>query len=186
MKRHYTKTAKLFHWLIATIILGLFVLGFTMADMEISPEKLQYFSWHKWAGVTVFLLTIARLTWRLLNPPPALPEMMDDRIKLLAHLGHFGLYFLCIIIPISGWLMSSAKGVQTVWFGILPIPDVLSRDKELGHQLEELHSALNWVFIAFISTHVLAALKHHFIDKDEILIRMLPKFLIAKPRNENV
>jgi len=186
MRIHYTKTAKLLHWLIVTIILGLFFLGFTMTDMELSPEKLQYFSWHKWAGVTVFLLTLARLTWRLFNPPPPLPEQMNQKLKVLAHLGHVALYFFCLVIPLSGWLMSAAKGVQTVWFGIWPIPDLLSRDKVLGNQLEELHETLNWIFIAFIGTHVLAALKHHFIDKDEILTRILPNLLLSKSRNENV
>lgn len=186
MKHHYTRTAKILHWLIATSILGLLIVGFVMADMELSPEKLQYYSWHKWAGVFVFMLTIARLAWRVLNPPPSLPVTMKKSLKLLAHLGHFTLYLLCILIPLSGWLMSSAKGVQTVWFGILPIPDLLSRDKALGNQLQELHETLNWIFIAVISTHILAALKHHFIDKDGILIRMLPHFSSSSPRNEIV
>ena len=182
----YTTIAKIFHWLITTVILGLFIIGFTMTEMELSPEKLQYFSWHKWAGVFVFLLTIGRLTWRFFHPAPSLPEQMDKRIKLLAHLGHFALYALCLVIPLSGWLMSSAKGVQTVWLGLWPIPDLLSRDKLLGNQLQELHEALNWVFIAVICTHILAALKHHFIDKDKILVRMLPKFSFSKTRSEIV
>ena len=185
MNNHYSSTAKLLHWLIATAILGLIVIGFTMTNMELSPEKLQYYSWHKWAGVSVFLLTLARLTWRLLHPAPSLPNTMNKNLKLLAHLGHFALYFLCVAIPLSGWLMSSAKGVQTVWFGIWPIPDLLSKDKELGNQLRDLHETLNWIFIAFISTHILAALKHHFVDKDGILIRMLPSFAFSKKRNQS-
>jgi len=180
MSKNYTPIAKIFHWLIATAILGLMFMGFTMTDMDLSPEKLQYYSWHKWAGVSVLLLTLARLTWRLFNPVPELPLEMDKRLKILAHLGHFALYALCIVIPLSGWLMSSAKGVQTVLFGVWPIPDLISRDKLLGHQLQELHEILNWILIGFISTHILAALKHHFIDKDEILVRMLPKFSIYK------
>ena len=82
--------------------------------------------------------------------------------------------------------MSSAKGVQTVWFGVWPIPDLISRDKVLGHQLQELHEALNWALLALISTHVLAALKHHFIDKDQILKRMLPSISLSKSRNNHV
>jgi cytochrome b561 len=186
MITHYSKTAKFLHWLIASAIFGLFFIGFTMADMELSPEKLQYYSWHKWAGVTVFILTIARLTWRLFNPAPPLPEQMNKHLKLLAHLGHIALYFLCIIVPLSGWLMSSAKGVQTVWFGVWPIPDLISRDRVLGNQLQELHEVLNWALLALICTHVLAALKHHFIDKDQILKRMLPSISPSKPRNEHV
>jgi cytochrome b561 len=183
LKNQYTSLAKLFHWLTATAILGLFVLGFTMTDMYLSPEKLQYYSWHKWTGVSVLWVTVARLTWRFFNPAPDLPELMHPHLKFMAHLGHFGLYFLCIAVPLSGWLMSSAKGVQTVWFGIWPIPDLLSKDKELGNQLRQLHETLNWVFIAFISIHILAALKHHFINKDLVLLRMLPILPFFKSRN---
>jgi cytochrome b561 len=84
------------------------------------------------------------------------------------------LYVLMIAIPLSGWLMSSAKGFQTVWFGVLPIPDLLGKDKELGDLLQTIHMVLNLTFVAVIAGHIGAALKHHFIDKDDILTRMLP------------
>ena len=71
--------------------------------------------------------------------------------------------------------MSSAKGVQTVWFGVLPIPDLLVKDKALGAQLAELHETLNWILVATITVHIIAALKHQFIDKDNLLTRILPK-----------
>jgi cytochrome b561 len=71
--------------------------------------------------------------------------------------------------------MSSAKGVQTVWFGVLPIPDLIAKDKALGHDLAELHETLCWVLIALLVVHVLAALKHQFIDRDQLLSRMLPR-----------
>jgi cytochrome b561 len=79
---------------------------------------------------------------------------------------------LMIVIPLTGWLMSSAKGVQTVWFGVLPIPDLLSKDKALGELLEDLHASLNWLLMLLLAGHVAAALKHHFIDKDDVLTRM--------------
>ena len=75
----------------------------------------------------------------------------------------------------ASWLMSSAKGFQTVWFGLLPIPDLLDKNKELGDLLAQVHSTLNFLFIAVIAAHIGAALKHHIIDKDDILTRMLPK-----------
>lgn len=174
MNTSYHPIAKALHWVMALAIFGLLALGFVMSDMPLSPEKLQYFSWHKWAGVSIFLLVWVRLAWRLLNPPPAYASSMPRLLQMLAHAGHFALYALMIVIPLSGWLMSSAKGVQTVWFGVLPIPDLLSRDKELGHLLEEIHSLLNWGLVALILGHVGAALKHHFIDRDDILTRMLP------------
>ena len=79
-----------------------------------------------------------------------------------------------IIIPLSGWLMSSAKGVQTVWFGVLPLPDLLAKDKALGKQLEELHSALNIGLLVLLAGHAAAALFHHWVHKDDVLRRMLP------------
>ena len=86
--------------------------------------------------------------------------------------GQAALYFLLLAIPLSGWLMSSAKGVQTVWFGVLPLPDVLSRDAALGIVLERVHLTLNYVLLALVIGHVLAALKHHFVDRDGLLRRM--------------
>jgi cytochrome b561 len=174
MNTHYTAPAKVLHWLMAILIGGLLGLGFYMADLPLSPEKIQLFSWHKWAGVTVFMLVWVRLFWRLVYRPPAYPDSMTALRKAVAHAGHFALYALMIAIPISGWLMSSAKGVQTVWFGVLPLPDLLSRDKALGHQLEELHSALAVGLMALVAIHVAAAVYHYRVLKDDILQRMLP------------
>jgi len=174
MNNSYTAIAKLFHWGMALVFAGLIVLGFVMTDMPLSPEKLQYYAWHKWAGVSVFMLVWLRLVWRVLNPPPAYPSTMSPWVKGVAHLGHAALYGLMIVIPVSGWLLSSAKGVQTVWFGVLPLPDLLEKNKELGQLLHEVHEALNFVLLFLLAGHVAAALKHHWIDRDDILKRMLP------------
>ena len=174
MSHQYTATAKSLHWLMAVMLFGLLALGLYMTDLPLSPEKLKLYSWHKWAGVTVFLLLLFRLLWRIKNPPPPLPESMPKALQLVAHAGHFGLYALMFAIPLSGWLMSSAKGFQTVYFGVLPIPDLIEKNRELGHLLAEVHETLSWLFIILLVGHIAAALKHHFIDKDDILIRMLP------------
>ncbi len=170
----YTRTAKALHWLMAVLIFGLLALGFYMQGLPLSPEKLKLYSWHKWAGVTAFALVLVRLAWRAAHPPPPLPATMSKPMRFAAHAGHALLYLLMIAIPLSGWLMSSAKGVQTVWFGVLPIPDLLAKDKALGDLLAIVHKTLNLVFVAVIAGHVAAALKHHFIDRDDILARMLP------------
>jgi len=94
--------------------------------------------------------------------------------QLAAHAGHLGIYVLMLAIPLSGWIMSSAKGVQTVWFGVLPLPDLVARDKALGHQLEELHSALAVGLMVLVGVHVAAALYHYRVLKDDILQRMMP------------
>ena len=174
MALHYTKTAKALHWLMAILFFGLLALGFYMHDLPLSPEKLKLYSWHKWAGVTAFLLVWLRLFWRVTHRPPALPISMPKIMQLAAHAGHLLLYALMIAIPLSGWLMSSAKGFQTVWFGVLPIPDLIGKHKETGDLLQTVHMGLNLLFVAVIAGHIGAALKHHFIDKDDILKRMLP------------
>ncbi|WP_151448282.1 cytochrome b [Lacisediminimonas profundi] len=175
MKNSYTATAKALHWTMALILFGMLALGFYMSDLPLSPQKLQLYSWHKWAGVSLFLLVLVRLSWRLGNRPPPLPAAMSNKMQYAAHAGHLALYVLMLAIPLSGWLMSSAKGFQTVWFGVLPIPDLLAKDKELGVLLTDVHGALNLIFIAVLVTHIGAALKHHFIDRDDILTRMLPR-----------
>lgn len=172
---NYTKTAKILHWLMAILLFGLLALGFYMHDLPLSPDKLKLYSWHKWAGVTAFLLVAFRLFWRITHRPPALPDSMPKIMQFAAHAGHLMLYLLMIAIPLSGWLMSSAKGFQTVYFGVLPIPDLLDKNKEVGDLLALVHKSLNLLFVAVLAGHIGAALKHHFIDKDGILTRMLPK-----------
>lgn len=174
-QERYTATAKLLHWLIALIILGLLPLGFYMSGLKLSPQKLQLYSWHKWAGVTVFMLVLVRILWRIGHRPPALPAHMKPYERKAAHLGHLALYVLMLAIPLSGWLMSSAKGFQTVWFGILPLPDLLAKDRELGDTLLLVHQTLNFTLIAVLLGHIGAALKHHFMNRDEVLTRMLPQ-----------
>jgi len=172
MNATYTRTAKSLHWLMALLLIGLLALGFYMHDLPLSPEKLQLYAWHKWAGVSAFLLVLLRLSWRLAHTPPPLPAGMSRTMQLAAHGGHLLLYVLMLAIPLTGWLMSSAKGFQTVWFGVLPIPDLIGKDKATGELLALVHKSLNLLFVAAILGHVAAALKHHFIDKDGLLDRM--------------
>ncbi len=181
MKNHYTATAKSLHWVMAVLIIGLLALGFYMEDLPLSPDKLKLYSWHKWTGVTAFLLVLVRLAWRAGHRPPPLPASMPKVLQLAAHGGHLALYGLMLAMPLSGWLMSSAKGFQTVWFGLLPIPDLLAKDKALGDLLQNVHATLAVLFVLILVGHVAAALKHHFIDRDDILTRMLP----ARPTTEN-
>lgn len=174
MKARYTRTAISLHWLMAIGLIGTFCLGIYMHDLPLSPTKLQLYSWHKWAGVTLFLLLILRLAWRISHPAPALPATMPAFMRLAAHAAHWVLYALMIMIPLSGWLMSSAKGIQTVWFGVLPLPDLVAKDKELGDLLQDMHELLNYILLVVVVGHAGAALKHHFIDRDDVLTRMLP------------
>ncbi|MCX7165372.1 MAG: cytochrome b [Rhodocyclales bacterium] len=170
----YTGLAIGLHWLIALAIIGTFAVGLYMHDLPLSPQKLRIYSWHKWAGVTIFLCVILRLGWRLRHRPPEFPVGMPAWQHKAAEATHVLLYLLMFAVPLSGWLMSSAKGFQTVWFGVLPLPDLLDKNKELGSLLQEVHEVLNFGMAALVIAHLGAALKHHFIDRDDVLARMIP------------
>jgi len=174
MNGRYTRTAQALHWLMAVLLVGLVSLGLYMHELPLSPRKLQLYSYHKWAGVTAFLLVLARLAWRATHRPPPLPPGTSPVVRIAANAGHGLLYALMVAIPLSGWLMSSAKGFQTVWFGVLPIPDLLGKDAALGETLRAVHEYLNLTLIALVTGHVVAALKHQFIDRDGLLLRMWP------------
>lgn len=170
----YTRTAIALHWLLAGLILAALPLGLTMTELALSPTKLQLYAWHKWLGVTVFGLALVRVVWRLTHPAPALPATIPAWQQTAAHGLHGLLYALMLAIPLSGWLMSSAKGFQTVYLGLLPIPDLLSKDEALAETLAALHAWLNYSLIALLLAHVGAALKHQFVERDAVLARMLP------------
>lgn len=168
----YTRTAITLHWLVAVLIFSTFPLGVYMHELPLSPTKLQLYSYHKWLGVTVLLLVVARLLWRLRHPAPQLLPMPRWQ-QVAAHALHHLLYLLLFAIPLSGWLMSSAKGFQTVYLGVLPLPDLVGKNKELGDLLHGLHETLNFGLLALVGVHIAAALKHHFVDRDATLRRMM-------------
>jgi len=174
MNQRYTPTAICLHWLVALGLISTFALGFYMEGLPLSPNKLKYYSWHKWAGMTLLALAVVRLAWRLSHPAPALPVSMSRMERLVAHAGHGLLYALMLAIPLSGWLMSSAQGFQVVWFGILPLPDLVSKNAELGALLNTVHVILNYTLLVAVGGHAAAALRHHFVKKDTVLMRMLP------------
>jgi cytochrome b561 len=162
-----------FHWLLALAIIGAFCVGFYMADLPFSPGRVKLFNYHKWAGVTILALSALRLLWRLSHRPPADLPMPAWQAKV-AHLTHFLLYVLFFAVPLSGWAYSSAAGFPIVWFGVLPLPDFVPKDKALADILKELHGLLAYGLAALVLAHLAGALKHHFIDRDGLLLRMLP------------
>jgi cytochrome b561 len=177
----YTPTAIAFHWIVAALIIANLAFGLYTVNLEFSPQKLKLFSYHKWIGVTVLLLASARLMWRMTHPAPPLPESMKPWERQAAHAAHIALYVLFFSAPLTGWLFSSAAGFQTVYLGVLPIPDLLSKNKELADVLKVTHRWINYTMAAVIVLHAAAALKHYFVDRDDVLARMLP-FLRAKSK----
>lgn len=171
---NYTKTAIFLHWLMALGLITAFSLGIYMVDLPLSPQKFKFYAWHKWLGITLFALVIIRLTWRLTHPVPQLPTITPVWEQYTAQLVHFLLYFLMLAIPLSGWLMSSAAGFSVVFLGWIPLPDLVAKNKELADLLKQIHGTLNFSLLSLVILHLLAALKHHFIAKDHVLVQMLP------------
>lgn len=167
------------HWLIAVLIFGGFGLGLYMHELPLSPQKLQLYSYHKWIGVTVFLLALLRAGWRVTHTPPPAPVGTAPWQRTAATATHALLYALMFLIPLSGWVHSSAAGFQVVYFGLIPLPDLVPKDKALAEQFGELHEILAFTLAALVGLHLAATLKHYFFDRDEVLTRMLP--VIKRP-----
>ena len=170
----YTRTARVLHWLAALLIFTGFGLGLYMTDLEFSPDKLRYYAWHKWLGITVFLLAAARLAWRAANPAPALPNAMPTWQRRVAGAAHVLLYVLMVAIPLSGWIYSSATGVSVSYLNLVDLPNLVPKDRELAKTLLLVHQSLNYLLAAVVTVHVSAALWHHFVDREDVLARMLP------------
>jgi cytochrome b561 len=173
--QRYTTTAIVLHWLIAMLIIGAFTLGLVMTDIPgFSPTKLRYYSWHKWAGVTVLLLAALRLLWRLKHRPPELSASMPAWQRSAAHGLHHLLYVLIFAVPLSGYFYTLAAGFPVVYFGLFQLPVLIAKNPALAETLKTVHYWLNMTMAALVLLHVLAALKHTFVDRDGTMRRMLP------------
>jgi len=171
--KRYGAVAIAFHWLLALAIICSFCVGLYMADLPFSLTRVKLYNWHKWAGVSILLLSALRLLWRLANKPPADLPMPAWQARA-AHLTHGLLYILFFAVPLAGWGYSSAKGFPIVWFGMIPLPDFVPKDEALAETLKAAHKYLAFGLAALVLAHVGAAIKHQFIDRDGLLQRMLP------------
>ncbi len=170
----YHPSAIVLHWLAALLIFAAFPIGLYMHGLELTPDKLRLYNYHKWLGVTVFALCLLRLLVRATHAPPAWPGSMASWQRSAARAAHVLLYGFMIVVPVTGWLLSSALGFQTVWFGVLPLPDLVSRSKEMSEWLGGLHKLLNFSMMGLIALHAAAALKHLLVSRDGVFERMLP------------
>ncbi|MDH5538120.1 MAG: cytochrome b [Rhizobacter sp.] len=169
----YGFTAIALHWLLALAIVGSFSVGVYMAELPVSPLKLKLYNWHKWAGISILTLSALRLLWRLAHrPPPDLP--MPRWQQRAAHATHALLYVLFFAVPLAGWAYSSAAGFPVVVFGVLPLPDFVPVSEALADALKLVHKAFAILLGVLVLGHVGAALKHHFLDRDGLLLRMWP------------
>jgi cytochrome b561 len=162
------------HWLTALMILGLVGVGFLMQELATSPTKIQIYGLHKSIGLTVLALTVMRLLWRLFAGVPQ-PVPGTPRWQLWAsNATHGALYLVLLAMPLSGWLYNSASGFPLKWFGLFKLPKLSGYDADLKAFALGAHETLFLVLAAIVTVHALAALKHHYFDRDRTLVRMLP------------
>ncbi len=190
----YTKTAKILHWLIAIAIFGMFALGWFMEGLpkeapkqmtydlfdwgiytwqlaeEASPRTF-YFNLHKSIGVTIFALILIRILWRITHKPPALLTSYKAWERKLANGAHHLLYLLMVALPVSGIIMATYSKYGIKWFGIAFIKGL--DNKELRELFKEVHEIIGIIILLVVIVHIIGALKHKFIDKDDTLQRML-------------
>jgi cytochrome b561 len=175
----YGRVAIALHWLTAMLIVGSFTVGLSMVGLPLGRQKLQWYAWHKWIGITVFLVTCLRLAWRAGHAAPLPLATMPAWQRRASVLVHGALYVLLLVIPLSGWIYSSSTGVQVVYLGLFPLPDLVPKDRALARALLAVHLTLNFTLFSLVCIHTAAALKHHFIDRDTVLTRMLPPWRSA-------
>ncbi|MFK7943827.1 MAG: cytochrome b [Paracoccaceae bacterium] len=179
--------ARLLHWSMALLILGLVCVGLYMVeflgdDSDSLMQRFELTQTHKSFGFVAFVLALVRIVWRWMNPTPELPDMSRLN-KALAHGGHLALYICMIALPISGWLMASASPyndpdayfvVKNMVFGLFELPDPYPKgDEALTKLLGQIHFYIAMALVAILTGHIAAALKHHFVDQDSVLRRML-------------
>jgi cytochrome b561 len=172
--RRWGVIAQLLHWLIVLFIVAQFTLATLFDQLPAGAKKLTLLSRHKSIGITILALALLRLAWRWNNPTPTLPDTLKRYQRALARLTHMLLYVLLFAVPLSGWLMSSARGFPVSWFGFFQLPDLVPKNKALYEVLLSTHGILAWTLGIVATLHLLAALKHHFVLKDDVLRRMLP------------
>ncbi len=172
-KAAYGSGAKFFHWLIALFIIGMLAMGFIMHEMDASPLKFKVYNWHKSIGFLVIWLVALRLAWRLFNAQPDMLSKKAWEVRL-AKVTHFLLYAGIFLMPMSGWLMSSADTYPDPLVYGIDLPQIIEPDKGIKSLFSAIHFYTAWSLVGLISLHFAGALKHHFVEKDRTLLRMLP------------
>ena len=172
--RRWGSVAQLLHWVVVALILVQVTLAWIADDLPLGMKKLAMLARHKSFGITILGLAVLRLLWRWTNPTPALPNDLKPYERVLAHFTHAALYVLLFAMPLSGWMMSSARGFPVSWFGFVQLPDLVPKNQRLYEALLQTHDLLALALGAVVALHVAAALKHHYFLKDDVLRRMLP------------
>ena len=170
----YGAVTQLLHWAIVVLIIVQYVLAEKADDLPLGSAKIATLAQHKSFGMTILFLALLRLAWRWMNPVPRIPATMPRWQQLAAHGSHIGLYVLLFATQLLGWTMSSARNFPVSWFGFFTLPNLVGPNRPLYDFLHEAHEVAAKLIFVFAVLHAAAALKHHFIDKDNVLRRMLP------------
>jgi cytochrome b561 len=166
--------AKVLHWLVAALVFAQIALGWSAVTWRLSPTKLDLFVWHKSIGMLILTLMVIRVAWRLANPPPVLPAEMPTFERRAARASHFLLYLLLLVMPMTGWITNSAANIPFRMFWLIPVPAIVQPDKVTADVAALVHFTLFVVLSVLLAIHIGAALRHHFVKRNDVLRRMLP------------
>lgn len=175
--QRYGVMAILLHWLMALVLVALVAMGLYMVslpDAGFDKKKITLILYHKQLGMTAFLIAALRLAWRVGNVLPRLVESLPDWQKVAARLVHLCFYAVMFALPVTGWLMSSAAGIPVSFFGWFELPDVIPYSESLFRTFIVIHKWLGYALVGLLLLHAGAALRHHFVLRDETLRKMLP------------
>ncbi len=178
--------SKSLHWLIALLILALGIVGLLMGELPKTPKYFWVYTAHKSIGITVLVLVVLRLLWRLYagapRPVPGTPGWQER----IASATHWLLYVMMFAIPLSGWLYDSASGLRPFkLFGLLEMPKLVAPDERAAQLSHALHEWGFWALILVVLAHAGAALYHHLQQRDATLVRMLPQGWLDTPQKES-
>lgn len=170
----YGAVAQCLHWAMALLIFANVALAWIMEDLPLGPGKADLYNLHKSIGLSLLALAALRVLWRVLRPPPALPPTMAAWEIKLSKAAHHLLYLLLFAVPLAGLLIAFASAFPTVIYGLFVLPSPLAPDEAVADFAEALHETLVKGLILLVGLHLAAVLKHHVLDRDEVLWRMLP------------
>jgi cytochrome b561 len=170
----YDGVAKAFHWSIAALIVAVFGLAWYMDALPLGPLKADMYNLHKSIGLTILALAVLRLAWRMTHRPPPLPLDTPGWERLGAHAGHAALYVFLFLQPLLGLGIAFYSSFPTRIYGLFNLPSPVAPNKAVMDFMAETHELVGTLLLVTVGVHVAAALRHHFILKNNILRRMLP------------
>ena len=169
----YSKVAIWLHWVIGLAVMANIGLAMLTEDMPRETHRAAM-GIHKALGITILALTVVRILWRLGHKPPSLPIATPAWQRLLSNAVHFLFYGLLILLPLSGWVWMSAANRPIDFFGLFTVPALVAPDASLADVMHDRHEVLGLTILALAAIHILAALKHQFVDRDRLIGRMNP------------